>query len=348
MKWLEARLRSFYQHVTRPRAVGAWAIAFLTVVIDLGVGGETVHELAAVIVGVLMSFVLLPDPAGDVQDAVAQATIWLQRPEVLRDVVPEARLRSAAANLLESIQASRGALAWRHGAAPILDAPAEAIYDDFNYSILMTPGSGNAAGWYVVETTCSAERVFLTPPEVLWASFVQTVPALEAEYSDYSCLNREIVPRVAWEKAIELRESDPDGEWLSATLRVGGEEIRGSATETRRALRVTFRPEIAAQTPLHLTVRSRFLLPLTDHSFPVKMENYFCRGRTEVRFQIQDPNACDVDAFVSAPGLGGTSTDLLQQVHGGLRGEQAWRIGTPAETLLFPGAGVMWTWRHSS
>lgn len=339
MTWLSPILISFYRHVTRPRAVAAWAILVATVAIDLRVGGETVHEMVAVVIGVLMSFVLLPDPAGDVDRAVARASLWLQEPKLLTAVVTVPELRTAAKSLLEAIQPSRGALAWHNGAAPILDAPPEAIYDDFNYSITMWPGSNGAEGWYLVETSCSAVRTYATDQKQLWASFVRSVPALEAEFAHYSCLSREIVPASAWEKAREMN-------WLGASLRAGNRELTGVVEERDHVMRVVFDLLVPAGRDIRLTVRSRFLLPLSDQSFPVQMESYYCRGRTQIDFDLRDPDVCDVDAFVSAPGLRASSTNLLQQLQGGPRGVQSWRILTPPETLLFPGSGVMWRWRH--
>jgi hypothetical protein len=285
--WLEA----FWKHVVRRKAVGGWAIIAFALVLWRLVPIEAVQQLVLIMIGVMLSYIFLPDSEREMEEAVRRSNLWLSNAAELRAIVPPDRLKQAAQELLEAVSPERARVAWKHGCQPIieLDDHPDALMKDVRYEIWME--AVPSEGVYSVRTVISSKRILPPGDGTYWVSFARTSDRLEDEFDRDECLLRELVTVTGdseWEEVVHNR--------LKATLVIESEEYVAKSESNRNDLaRMIFSDVLAHDRPVEARLEAHYVLPLSTRSFPVKLASYYCFGKTEVEFSIEDPSASNVD-----------------------------------------------------
>src|SRR5688500_17189733 len=130
MEQLGTWANQFRKHIKRPKAVGGWIIVLLVFALyTLTEVGDlkrlapiaALGQLALIMLGVVLSYIFLPDPERDIEAAVRRSHLWLVDPKALQSVLSPDRLKEVARELLAAAAPGRAETAWEHGCKPILE-----------------------------------------------------------------------------------------------------------------------------------------------------------------------------------------------------------------------------------
>ncbi|MBI3522087.1 MAG: hypothetical protein HY071_03170 [Chloroflexi bacterium] len=295
-----------------------------------------VHEVAFVLISVVLAYIFLPDVGPDIERAVGLSSLWLRDATQLRTTVDSARLRLATVELLRSFLSPANAnAAWVFGCLPFLtlEEQPERVLSDFRYEIHVDPADD--ARTYTATTSLSARRILPTPS--LWVGLARTTDALVDEYITSGCILRELVPveQSLWD---ELAFSGK----FAATLTVERQRYVGRLDrQSNDLIRLLFDEVPVSVEPRETTLLCKFVIPRATRMFPVKLASYFCHGRTEISFTIAEP-VRTLGVFVSMAGLQpqderGESADIRAR-------SASIKVRSKADALLWPGSGVVFVW----
>jgi hypothetical protein len=193
--------------------------------------------------------------------------------------------------LLEAVSPERARVAWKHGCEPVieLDDYPDALMKDVRYEIWMEALPDQ--GIYSVRTVISSKRILPPGDGTYWVSFARTPDRLDEEFDRDECLLRELVDvsdDSEWEEVVRNR--------LKATLVIESEEYVATSDGNRSDLaRMVFSDVLVTDRPVEARLETHYVLPLSSRSFPVKLASYYCFGKTEIEFTIEDPSASNVD-----------------------------------------------------
>lgn len=327
-------------HLVRRRALVGWILVLSTVVIDLLAHNRDLHEVALVLISVVLAYILLPDLGTDIDRAVSRSSIWLRNAQELGGIVEDDRLKLATQELLRSfLSPANAAAAWVFGCLPFVELEGHpgSLLEDFRYDIVLEHDAPRK--FYLAETTLGAKRVLRVDGQGCWVSLARTTDALVGEYVQPGCLLRELVPVSAdrWRQLIESNQ-------LAATLRVERITFHGRVSAKGPDLvRFCFDglPDHALQRETE--VKCTFVLPQETRVFPVKMASYFCRGRSQLKFEIVQ-KVRSLDAYVSLAPLK-PEDERSQNVSATVHETRATiTVQTKPDALLWPGSGVVFVW----
>ncbi|MGD0692704.1 MAG: M15 family metallopeptidase [Acidimicrobiales bacterium] len=331
--------------IARRRAVIALLlIGILACIVALVGTEEPVGQVGLVTIGVLVSFILLPD---------TPFRLWNVTATDLADTIPGDKLVHASRSLSEAMAVQSGGqlpstavtTMWDSRLAEILlliDNPALVVFD-LNYRVVITPDDAAGA---LISSTISAIRCVPLADETVWFSFCSDHLALTEEFKKQSsgCIGREM---------IELRSDENIHHWIRrindyrVELMVDGEVAARTSTVTKFygdndscAVRVSFESGRIAQEFVGSELKTEFRAEPGLRTFPVKFSSYFCIGATSITFELMDPSAhIVVNEFFSATSRSVLMTGPLLQMDS----KVVW-FRAQEDTVLPPGVGAVFTW----
>jgi hypothetical protein len=347
-KWL-ARLT---WHLTRTKARAGWTLALLSI---LAYAVINPHSAAAgqfflIVTGVAAGAIFLPELSSD---------LWTIRADEVKRTVPDERVAELQRVLISanSWSAEWAEVVWNQGLSPLLASPKTQVVWDLKYDItvhlvhLAKDGrpTNDASESNRVETLHRSRRIL---PKVdsapLWVSVARTNRALLDEYQFPGCMARELiclngVAPEDWRKKVT--------ELCQLQITVGG---RGLATELDSApgelsdvVRWYFVVPAAMRSdvPIPVTIAFGFPMEAGDTSFPVLFSAYYCAGTSEISFRLYPgdrPVSLECYPFI-AHGPGRSSGEMRRSqpdAH-----SQSIMFSTPGNSLLWPGSGVLFSWK---
>lgn len=339
---------AFRRH--KPVLVAIMFVCTVLIAMEISTSGDEgfwsiTRELTLIVLGVLVALLFLPTT----EDTIDKVELRLLRsPEVLRSLSDD-----AASRLVTGIIAARSGddvagLATRHGWKPIVDAAARSsiVRHDVNYLIELEPERFDEHDFMRVRTTLEAQRALPVGDE-LWVSFAKTWESLRSEYGPETCLSRELVEAPAgadWERLHAQ---------FGASLRIGeNHELPRAGVEPvgDDAVRFRFSRGGIEHRPDQVVVQDMSFLTNRDITyFPVKFSNYFCMGRTKIRFAIKGQVPGSLEAAVHFAGdthLDPTNEVQVRPQDTPADDRQVIEVSTTSsDVVLWPGSGVVFVWR---
>lgn len=342
-RWRRGLYR-FAQHLVRVDALRAVAVAALAFGIILLAGGDSsLGKGSLVVIGTLVTYILLPEEP---------RRFWRVRARDLASTVPPSDLQNAGLETTKALALQSGGIIGAESAALLWDDAvrniSRALGDPrrvvlgMDYRIAVKRDQGRQ----LVRSTGGGKRCWPGSDRVFF-SFCSDVDALTSEYAaaPEGSIAREIVEPEpgedlhAWERRVSR---------YPVTLVIDGKKLEATDHENRRlsvgslSHRVVF--DISGTKILEeftpIQIISEFHQSITDRRFIVKFSNYFCVGSTQLTFEVDDPLALiEVNDFIldASGGL-----EFYRQP--GLAGCLA-TLQTRDNTVLRPGAGVVFAWR---
>lgn len=336
-----------YRHLTRRVALIALLLAATS---GLGAAAvdpaSTIGQVLLVVVGILVSVMVLPE---------APHRLWNVTAADLAETVPSPHLLDASRTIALAIARQVDgpvpqaviARVWNEalsGLGTIIDDPSRVLID-LSYRIHVTPQPGSLP---IVDSALSAVRCVPGAKDgQVWFSFCSNLEALDREFAEQTtgCLQRELVDR---------REGESLDEWVSriADYRVqlvvdgmaaGRRPSEVIAGDGWRVVRAPFEAGPLTESFLPTELSVEFHADPDERRFPVKFSSYFVVGATQVTFDVVDSRAKVIcDEYLAYASRGVT---LLH--HTSLRGS-GYRVRASADSVLPPGAGVVFTWEYLS
>lgn len=343
-------------HLFRVNALQAMLLIAVSLSFVFGFGpSSTVGQTALVVIGVLVSYVILPSQ---------QTPVWAIEGKDLSRTVPAGRLLDASRSISEALalqaQVERGATVeieaiekyWTSalsGLTVIIDNPARLLIGMQYRSTVTFRGLDPP----IVRTTIAANRCI--PNAIggrVWFSFCSDPASLSAEFDeqDNGCLGREIVEPYptetfdSWRRRIES---------YSVRLIVNGQpimplEVSGDSKFERQrffeedssfCLRIPFKSEELTLEYVPVSLAVEFEGPQAMYSFPCKFTSYWVVGAAQISFELEGSDArVEIDEYISASARNVT----VRPTEGLLT--RGWQIEAGTESVLPPGTGAVFTW----
>ena len=350
------------RHLTRRKAVWGWFLAVLGVVIYAMYppdwwAADAITQFFLIVASVAFGAVFLPEISSD---------LWNISKDDVEKLIPEAR----SSELLEQILRAKipesefADLVLNCAVSPLIRAAREPhlIVGELVYTASIhldedIPVDDKTVKIHRVETTLRGRRVL--PPadkhDVYWVSMARSVDHLQREFSESSCLFREVV---------DFDDNLTDEVWLDTVKRysrarivLDGTTIEATTdpplgdayapTETHGLLRFYFDASqvIAASDQGRRTITLSLDYPLHATRRVVLLGAYYTMGSAQLTVRVYNGvNPVNIywDAFI-ARALGVSSVDINYVPKDGLCTELT--VITSDKTLLWPGTGlsVWWT-----
>lgn len=344
-------LRRALAHLFRVNALKAMLLIAVALGFVFGLGpSSAVGQTALVVIGVLVSYVVLPSQ---------QTPVWATSGSVLSRTVPEDRLLEASRSIAEAVamqaRVEKGTAVevealdryWSSavsGLKDIIDHPARLLLG-LRYHANVTLRAPYPP---IVRTGIAANRCL---PDVVdgrvWFSFCSDSASLSAEFDeqDSGCLAREIVePHPTetfdgWRRRVEA---------YAVRLTVDGLPVDRLDSEHRIydgdssfCLRIPFQCSDIGQRFVPVSLSVEFEGPSTMYSFPCKFTSYWVVGAAQISFELEGSDArVEIDEYISAAARNVT----VRPTEGLL--SRGWQIEAGMDNVLPPGAGAVFTW-HS-
>jgi D-alanyl-D-alanine dipeptidase len=345
-------LRRLWKHVTRRTALLALLLAIGAAgLIAVAGPSSVVGQTGLVVVGVLLTYVLLPSQP---------AQLWNVEAHSLAQTIPKKRLMDASRAITEAValQAAedeskviaRPAIQklWEssvQGIEDVIDNPSRLLLG-LGYYITVTLADPAPP---IVRTTVSADRcVPRAKDDQVWFSFCSDSVALAAEFleHDNGCLSREIV------------EPHPTETYDGWCRRVATYRVDLTVNGRPAARRANYHHALDPDRSYFLRVafdgselKSTFV-PTTLHvelegspgmrTYPVKFTSYWVVGGMDVSFQVEGQKVnLEVDEYISA-----THRNVHVRQFQGLAG-QGWEIEAGQDNVLPPGSGAVFSWNST-
>lgn len=337
--------RTFGRHVTRRPALLALVVAGAAGGVARWAGASSAVGMAAlVVIGVLITFILLPE---------SPHRLWNVDAKALAETIPAHRLIYASQQLAEALALqATGPVApaeieriWNsslEGLASVVNNPARLAFD-LDYRIQVLTGETPP----IVKTSLTATRCF---PKIqfdqIWFSFCSNVSqALDAEFAetDNGCLAREVIHRLPDETldSWEQRVSD-----YPVELRVDGQPAKRDSEAPRiirgdgwRVVRTVFRAPSLAERFVPTELTAEFRTAPDQNTFSVKFTSYYVVGPTQVTFEVTNLDAIvEWDEYISGASRRVSVEPSRSQTSVGVN------IRAPQRTVLQPGAGAVFSW----
>jgi zinc D-Ala-D-Ala dipeptidase len=309
---------------------------------------SAIREAALVVVGVLVTFILLPDEPH---------RLWNVDAKALAETVPRERLVEASREVARALATQAGGPVSAETVSDVWDttlgdlgtiiADPMKVVTDLDYRILVTPDGGRPS---LVRTIISAKRcVPRTTNGEVWFSFCSDAESLDNEFAEQGngCIGRDIIDVAAnesideWERRVRSYVVEFVIEGHSVL-----EQRRDRLTLSNgrsRALRIYFKVGGLLSRFVQTDLTVEFHLASTIHRFPVKFSSYYVVGPTHVTFEVGGRDAVvHYDEYFSSSMRRVTVTpcDGLRSRGYTLRAEQS--------TVLPPGSGAVFHWTSAS
>ncbi len=348
--------RSLWRHLTRSRAQMGWALALIGILLfGLYPSGwlwsDPFKQLCLIVASVALGAIFLPD---------ITSSLWGLKAEDVKDLVPEAKVRTLQATLVESqVNEARWASHITHsGLFPLIEAgkqPALVMHNVL-YSAnirLSSSSAGTGSSFNYVETRLTAERVIprIADDERYYVAVARDEASLQGEFDQPGCLLRDVVDtdKLAsddeWKRVVSSSvtvELVMDG----LTLKGQFEPVEATTGRAARSLRAYFDSEglrfrqRGAERRL-VTVNLDYPLNSKVDRFVALFGGYYSLGTTQVDVRLSGPPAAQINLnyqlfFSHSLGMRDTSAQCTTSNHAAHL-----VVTTPAETLLWPGSGVV-------
>jgi hypothetical protein len=347
-------LRRFWNHISRSRARAGLMLAAVSVLAYAELPDTDTYEpwkqFALILAGVAASAIFLPELSSD---------LWTISSDQVRKLIPDSRRQALARALIdaESLDQEWNELVYTEALLPMMQAGREPWLNlrNVNYAVRVhldqpapVPELGPTA--HTIDTAHHAERVF--PPPTgdgsYWVAIARSSAALATEFEQPSCLSRELVQfgsmsGHAWyDKVLEL---------CRVGVVVNGQdqviEIDQFNPSTPDVVRYKFRPELeAALTRVPVGIRFDFPVPATTTTFPVIFSGYYCGGATVLTLKVHHGDTArdlECDAFLAR--RLGTHPDRNRVTQRDGPGWREMSFGTGRDSVMWPGSGVVFSWR---
>jgi hypothetical protein len=337
-------LRRITAHLTRTKARAGWTLTAVSVLGYFASGDvAALQQFWLVLTGVAAGAVFLPDLGED---------LWTLKADQVRLTVPGHRISELQRALIRAECRSEdwADIVWHEGLSPLLDAGSnlDQVVWDAKYDIVIYLDQQEIGGhrFHRVETLSRARRML---PSVrsrrYWVSAARTPAALLTEYHAPNCLTREliVIPEIEPTRWRDVVASSCD-----IRIAINGINLAVQVDDSDRLLdtvRWYFEVPVEDWTDqvVPLSLQFDFVLPGSDHSFPVFFNSYYSAGTTEISLRLKGAAAdCALTCtkFV-AHGLGGRTGDIVESSSGNTRFVL---FSTPRSSLLWPGAGILFQW----
>lgn len=330
--------RRIFAHLTRrPALISFSIVAAAAWVVGRAGAGSVLQQVALVVIGTLLSFVLLPDQPH---------RLWNVDAEALADTVPPNKLALAGREVTKAMTIQAGDLVPRDMLADVWDTTLSSIEQmasdprlivrNLDYRIAVSPSSVG----YTVRTDIRADR-FLPEVKEVMVSFCSDTDAMAQEYSNDRCVLRE---------RVELRAGEAIDQWVRRVrsypvmLQIDGRSVEAVATQSvvigasdSTTVRFIFPAGDLARRFSQLIVTASW--ETTSAEFPVRFSSYTCVGTTNVSIEVKDI-ACRIQCneFFSA-----VDRSVSIQTSTGLD-SQMLSITAPQGSVLMPGSGAIFSW----
>ena len=337
---------AFGRHISRRPALLALVVAiFAGGIVGLAGASSAVGTTALVVIGVLVTFILLPD---------SPHRLWNVDAKALAETVPGSRLVYASQQVAEALALQApGPVATvdvRHiwnsaldGLSRVVGNPAQ-LAVDLNYRVVVVADEEPP----IVKTSLTAMRCFPNlQSDQLWFSFCSNVSqALDHEFAetDKGCLAREVIHLLpdesldAWERRVSDYPVALRVDGLPASLDLEAPRIiRGDGW---RVVRTVFKARSVTERFVPTELTAEFRTSPNQTTFSVKFTSYYVVGATQVTFEVTDPQAVvEWDEYIS-----GASRHVVVEPSKSLTSVGV-NIRAPQSTVLQPGAGAVFNWK---
>lgn len=368
MKFLRL-VRALKGYLYDDRTGRAWVVGAFSVLLLLQIQNDNIDAVLLAFLGVTITFIVLPDPKRDVEDALRQNNVWLSEPEQLAAAFPPEVLRQTAQAVYTASlpPTPTGLEAYLDPRLPVGAASAELVrlWTDpsalvlnmrYDLDLQYKPPETVSMPLYATRSTTISERWMNVADQPPYAAFCRTTEAFGREFNQMNCLTRELI-EVSPDVWAELMAESSDH--FAATIVVRAEDDTGHKIEARLdcphfeasddILRVRFPlPDELARVPAgRVWCYEEYLhpLPASIRCFPAIFSSYFTAGSTHVSLTLDDPRARKMTAMSYMSDVRGYQLSADRDVLPMSASSRSLRAALSFHDQLFwPGSGAVFYW----
>lgn len=343
----------------------SWTVGFISVLAFQLTPFEPMKDILLAFLGVTITFIVLPDPKRDMDEAVIQHNLWAARPNELAKTLGSEAARSVAHQLVTATLP-----ATPEGFERVLDDSVIAdvdrqlmtLWDDprsivhnMRYELSLTYEADRLTSeeTYRTRSVTYSERYLDLGDAPISASFCRTPAMFSAEFGRSNCLTRELIEltTVAWTEASKFVD-----EHFSAVIVIRPLDgpRRGEIRLDRprfevdgEAVRIIFDPPselIGYQGRVWSYEEYIHPLPASIRCYPSIFSSYFTSGDVHLSLDLDDPRATKMTVLsfmsdVKGYTLSSDADVLPSRERRTLQAALAFR-----ESLFWPGSGAVFYW----
>ncbi len=343
----------------------AWVVGIIAVLLYLLIRNDTFGAIMLAFLGVTITFIVLPDPKRDVDDALRQNNVWFAAPEQLQSALNSEQLQATARRIYTASlpPVPDGLERYLSDDLPIGQAAHQvrklwedptALVLNMRYDLELTYDEAGLSGHpvYSTRSTTVSERWMSFVDGAPYAAFCRTTEMFGTEFDVPNCLTRELVELTpeAWAAALERPEAH-----FAATMVVrssGASTAEHRLTNPRFELdtdivRVRFDlPEALSAATGRMWIFEEYLhpLPATLRCYGAIFSSYFTAGSTSISLRLDDPRAQKLTALSYMSNLAGYELSADKDVLP-VSGASELRASLSFHDKVFwPGSGAVFLW----
>lgn len=353
------RLGRMWRYITRSRAIGAW-IMFGVAVLLYGlypaefVASDAVRQASLIVASIGLSAIFLPELSNE---------LWSLKAEEIRALVPDDKV----VDLQRAITHSR--IRAREWADYVVDGAIQPLYatdlaphtvvTDASYTVRVHPECSARLqepkmDLSLFECTLAATRMLPARlrADVFWVTLARDYVSLRQEYNEMGCVYREVsvideaLSDEEWrELALKYCSASVviDGARVEATLDSPYPELASQNPRLARWFFVSSDLAKAVERPYRIEISFDYVQDSSVSSFPAMFSAYYIAGGLRFEFDIYPPEGRSLvlqwETFLAQALPHVVDESLTKKAVG-----QELRVLTNDASLIWPGSGVHVWW----